>query len=230
MYKNSCQLLEINWGKMSNLFELFAGEQFFGKFLQSTIFFGICQCTKCTIFFPKLCALLPIALLGWVWYNKYRNRATHTKKNLKKSFKRVLTSYLRYGIINIETNKKIRKGWCRIMNKMTKREGYTRLLQLKEVIASQELTDFVNHELDLLNRKNGSAKKPTANQLENEGLKDKILETLKDVGRSTITELSKDGRVSQYSNQKLSAIIRLLILDGKVTRTEEKKVAYFEVV
>lgn len=43
----------------------------------------------------------------------------------------------------------------------------------------------------------------------------------------TITEMQKTDELSEYSNQKLSALLKKLVSAGEVVRTEEKKKAYF---
>lgn len=110
--------------------------------------------------------------------------------------------------------------------KITKREYFNQLLTVEEVASNQGLVDFINHELELLDKKNGSAK-PTKEQVANEGIRATILEVLENSEPVTISQMQKDGRLAEYSNQKLSALVRQLVQLGKIVRTEEKKVAYF---
>ena len=72
-------------------------------------------------------------------------------------------------------------------------------------------------------------KKPTATQKENVGIKDAILEILAEGTALTVTEIVKalDG---DFTNQKVSALVRQLVADGKVERFEEKRKAYFKAV
>ena len=50
-----------------------------------------------------------------------------------------------------------------MMNKkMTKREKFEMLKAIPEVSANEMLVEFIDHELDLLAKKNASEKKPTA--------------------------------------------------------------------
>ena len=80
-----------------------------------------------------------------------------------------------------------------------------------------------------IDKKNASKgeRKPTATQKANVGIKEEILVVLAD-GAKTVTEVAKalDG---ELSNQKVSALLRQLIADGKVERFEEKRKAYFKV-
>ena len=55
------------------------------------------------------------------------------------------------------------------MKKMTKREKFELLLTIAEVQENEMLVEFINHELELLAKKNatGTLRKPTKTQLEN---------------------------------------------------------------
>ncbi len=79
-----------------------------------------------------------------------------------------------------------------------------------------------------IEKKNASKgeRKPTATQKENVGIKASILEVLEG-GALTVTEIVKalDG---DYTNQKVSALVRQLVADGSVVRFEEKRKAYFK--
>ena len=115
--------------------------------------------------------------------------------------------------------------------KMTKRDYYNALLALKEVKGNEELVKFINHELELLAKKNSAEKKPTAVQIANENIKEVILDTLKENGgMMTISEMQKvSAELGELSNQRISALIRQLINDEKVIRVEEKRKAYFKI-
>lgn len=113
--------------------------------------------------------------------------------------------------------------------KMTKREMF------EQIKANYNLTDeevaFIDHELELLAKKNASTgeRKPTATQKANEGIKDVIVDVLADNGgQMTVTEIAKaiDG---DYTNQKISALVRQLIADGRVEKIVDKRKSYFKV-
>ena len=115
--------------------------------------------------------------------------------------------------------------------KLTKREKYERLLAKAEVKADPIAVEFIEHELELLAKKNSSEKKPTAVQLANEGIKETILDTLETEGKKmTISEMQKvNAELGELNNQKISALIRQLVNDGKLERVEEKRKAYFKI-
>ena len=110
--------------------------------------------------------------------------------------------------------------------KMTKREMFEQIKRNYDL--TQAEVDFINHELELLAKKNSADKKPTKVQVENEGIKAEILEGM-EVGKAyTITDLIKEvPAVAELSNQRVSALVRQLVADGSVVRNEEKRKAYF---
>ena len=115
--------------------------------------------------------------------------------------------------------------------KPTKRTHFEALLKIPAVAENDALVEFINHEIDLLNRKNSGEKKPTATQVANEGLKKDILANMEQNRLYSISEMIKEFECcSELSTPKVSAVIRLLITDGKVERIEEKRKAYFRKV
>lgn len=79
--------------------------------------------------------------------------------------------------------------------------------------------------------KRGSSKSPTKNQKANEVIKAVIADVLVESGeKMTVTEMLSDDRLSGYTNQKISALLRLMIKEGKVEKVVEGKKAYFAAV
>ena len=115
--------------------------------------------------------------------------------------------------------------------KITKRDNFNKLLTIREVAEDTQLVEFINHELELLDRKSAShSVAKTANQKANEEIKTKIVDALVQLGKSTISELQAGSEeMAEYSNQKLSALLKQLVDSKQVVRTMEKKKAYFEV-
>ena len=114
--------------------------------------------------------------------------------------------------------------------KMTKRDYFAILKETypKEMHNYDEVIAFIDHEVELLNRKNSSEKKPTAQQTANEVIKAEILETMEPNRLYTITEIQKCvPSCAELSNQRVSALVRQLKDEGKVVRTEDKRKAYF---
>lgn len=112
--------------------------------------------------------------------------------------------------------------------KITKRERFESLLTIPAVQADQGLVDFINHELELLAKKNTSDKKPTAQQVANDGIKQAILDAMEENHFYTVTELQKSvPACAELSNQRVSALLRQLKDDKLIIRTEDKRKAYF---
>jgi len=110
---------------------------------------------------------------------------------------------------------------------MTKREMFTKI---RTAVANDaEMVAFIDHEIELLNRKSATPKKPTKTQVENDGFKAEILETLAQVDAPvTIKELcGACEALAGLSNQRVTHMLTDLRKDGKVARSYVKKVAYF---
>ena len=113
--------------------------------------------------------------------------------------------------------------------KMTKREMFAQIKANYNLNADE--IAFIDHELELLAKKNSAEKKPTAVQVANEGIKAEILEGMEVGKKYTITDLMKSvPACAELSNQRVSALVRQLVTDGSVERTEEKRKAYFSKV
>ena len=112
--------------------------------------------------------------------------------------------------------------------KITKREKFEMLLKIETVKENPMLVEFIEHEIELLAKKNGSDKKPTATQSANNELKDAILDAMETGKKYTITDIIKTvPECAELTNQKVSALVRQLLLANLVERVEEKKKAYF---
>ena len=112
--------------------------------------------------------------------------------------------------------------------KPTKRENFSALLNFAEVKANPTLVEFINHEIELLEKKNSSEKKPTAQQTANDGIKTAILDGMEEGKMYTITEIIKAiPECADLTNPRVSALVRQLVDDKVVVRTEDKRKAYF---
>ena len=114
--------------------------------------------------------------------------------------------------------------------KMTKKEMFA------AIIAKYDLTtdevEFLNHEIELLERKAGKDRKPTANQLANAGIKEEIVSILAGAERMTCTEIAKalqPSHTEDISVNKVSALMKQLVEVKKVVKTIEKRKSYFSV-
>ena len=115
--------------------------------------------------------------------------------------------------------------------KMTKKDWYNELKEVVETVQpsnAEGMLDFINHEIDLLNAKAQKHSK-TKVQKENEVVIDKIILSLSTCDAPiTVTELmTLNEEMQKYSNQKLSALLKQLVDNGKVVKTYDKKKALF---
>ena len=120
-------------------------------------------------------------------------------------------------------------------NKMTKKEWFAEIRAIVEKAELDEkkkagMTEFINHEVELLEKKHSKSGQ-TKTQKENLEIMEKIMTALAEVGKPvTITELqSASTEMAEYSNQKLSALLKKLVDGGRVVKTQEKKKSYFSV-
>ena len=116
--------------------------------------------------------------------------------------------------------------------KLTKKEMFAQILEI--VKGDTVMEDFIKHEIELLDKKKSSSSKKAQETKDlNQKLAEDLLMALAELDRPvTISEFQKEStsNVSALSNQKISYLLRILVSDGLVVRTEEKKKAYFSVV
>ena len=112
--------------------------------------------------------------------------------------------------------------------KMTKRDYFTAILT-KYPLTDDEKA-FVEHELELLTKKNSADKKPTAQQVANDGIKTAIADGMTANRLYTVTELIKEiPECAELTNQRVSALLRQMKDDGIVTKTVDKRKSYFQI-
>jgi glycine cleavage system aminomethyltransferase T len=121
--------------------------------------------------------------------------------------------------------------------KMTKRDFYNEIIELATDCERQDIIDFCNHELELLEKKksNGKAK---VNETMDKNI-ELVYNALASVGRATATELIAKESVNLkplendlgvITTQKVSAYLNKLVASGRVAKETEKKKTYFSVV
>lgn len=118
--------------------------------------------------------------------------------------------------------------------KMTKREWFEVLAGLVEnsnYVDKEGAREFINHELELLEKKSSSSTK-TKTQKENEVFVERVYEELTTLDKPmTVTELmTATEYLAQFSNQKLSALIKKLKDSGRVDKIVEGKKSYFKAI
>ena len=112
---------------------------------------------------------------------------------------------------------------------MTKREMFETIATINADNA--EIVEFCNHEIELLSRKTSAKRGLTAVQKANIEVKAVITNVLAEAGSPlTVTEVISDSRMSGYTNQKVSALLRQMVEGGTVAKTIEGKKARFALV
>ena len=100
------------------------------------------------------------------------------------------------------------------------------------VFTAEEVTAKLNEMWAALDKKSGTEKPMTENQKQNVGFKENILATLSDGKKRTATEILNETPEfpKEMSNQRVSALLRQLYLDGKVQKETVKGKTQFWVV
>lgn len=118
----------------------------------------------------------------------------------------------------------------------TKREklvGIINYIEGKETeIFPVEMVEYCSHEIELLDKKASTPRKPTAKQVENEDLKNTIFEFLTESGSPQTVKTIMAGvdfTGETLSNQRTTHILTALRKEGKVKRTVVKRVPYYEI-
>ena len=111
-------------------------------------------------------------------------------------------------------------------------EKTTNVKALAYVLDNYDLPTEIHAKLEKMKvqfeKKNSAEKKPTATQIENEGIKNLILEVIGD-SSLTITEMQKiNSELAERSNQKISALLKQMVENGSIVREEIKRKAYFK--
>ena len=115
--------------------------------------------------------------------------------------------------------------------KLTKAQKFAMLRAIPAVAENAMLVEFIDHEVELLTKKNSAEKKPTAQQVANAGITTAIIEGMEPNRLYTVTEVIKSiPQCADLTNQRVSALLRQLVEAGKVKRTEDKRKAYFSLV
>ena len=127
--------------------------------------------------------------------------------------------------------KKEMRNLIMVNTKLTKREKFNMVLEM--VAENEMLKDFIQHEIELLERKaTGSDKAKAKKNEENEKLKADLLVALREYGKPvTVSEFhdKSPSAVAMLSTSKLTHLLTSLKEDGKVVRTEIKKRPFYSV-
>ena len=109
---------------------------------------------------------------------------------------------------------------------MTKKEMFARIATVNANDA--EIVEFCNKEIELLNARKAS-KKPSKTQIQNAETLEVIKEVLAEAeAPMSIAEIKgADARLAEFPPQKMSALLKKLVVDGSVIRSTDKKKVFF---
>lgn len=110
---------------------------------------------------------------------------------------------------------------------MTKKEMFMEIRNA--VITNEEMVAFIDREIELLNRKSNSSRKPTARQIENEQLKAEIITYLTQVDTmKSIKELQAEiPSLTGITNQRITHMLSALVKENKLAKEYVKRTPFF---
>lgn len=116
------------------------------------------------------------------------------------------------------------------VKKLTKRDLFGQARELAIANDREDLVAFIDHELELLDKK-ASASGNSKTQKENLEIIERLYSELANIDRAvTISEFQKESEYAgTLSNQKISALFKKLVDNGRVIKTVDKKKSYFSV-
>ena len=113
-------------------------------------------------------------------------------------------------------------------NKLTKRDYFNSLLAINEVASRPELVKFIEHELELLEKKNKSrSNELTETQKENIELGKEIVEFISKKGKELTTKEIREH--FGITAQKVTPILTKLVEENSLTKRVDKRISYYKV-
>jgi hypothetical protein len=113
-------------------------------------------------------------------------------------------------------------------NKITKREIINTMLADENIKGNEMYVIYLEHELELLNKKAEKRGKSDEELAEIARLKSLITDTLATVGKGTVSEIQKaNSELGDLSNQKVTSLLKALKEEGVVIRATEGRKTIF---
>ena len=112
---------------------------------------------------------------------------------------------------------------------MTKREMFAEIR--KAVIDNEEMVAFIDHEVELLDKKSKSSSKPTKTQIENDGFKATIIAYLSTADApKNIKEMQAEiADIAGLTNQRVTHLLTDLVKAGTLAKDYVKKTPYYSI-
>ena len=115
--------------------------------------------------------------------------------------------------------------------KMTEKEIFALVGENAEVFGDKAdlIAEWVEKHIGQLDRKYSSKSgKPSAKQIENEGIKTALSEFIANIGHPVRTmDIVAYDRFADYTPQKVTALLGQLVKEKAISRYVDKRVAYF---
>jgi hypothetical protein len=112
-------------------------------------------------------------------------------------------------------------------NKITKARMFAMIAE--KVADNAEMVAFCQHEIELLEKKNG-AKKPTARQKENEELMTTLVELVAVTPGTASEIIASNAELAGMTTQRISPMLNKLAEEGKIEKVVEKRKAIFRAI
>lgn len=115
--------------------------------------------------------------------------------------------------------------------KITKREVLTAMLEVEGISSNKMFTEFIKHELELLDKKTANRKSAKSDET-NVKLANLVFDTLaeKGVGLTASEVIKANAEFNGLSTPKMTALLKILMEEGRVVRIEEGKKVTFKAV
>ena len=115
--------------------------------------------------------------------------------------------------------------------KITKREVLTAMLEVEGIASNEMFTEFIKHELELLEKKTANRKSAKTDEA-NVKLANLVFDTLteKGVGLTASEVIKANAEFTGMSTPKMTALLKILMDEGRVVRIEEGKKVTFKAV
>jgi len=111
--------------------------------------------------------------------------------------------------------------------KFTKAMNYARLAEILDMVEleaeeKERLCKFLDHEVELIEKKQASKKTSTDKEMESN--KELVLDILADLAKPvTVSEILKEDVPEGWTAPKVTAILQKLLAEGKVVNVKDKK-------
>ena len=114
--------------------------------------------------------------------------------------------------------------------KPTKRDRFNALLNIDAVKNDADLVAFIEHQIEVLDKKNTAERKPPLKQVENAGFKADIVAYMEPNVQYLSADIAKSVPsivAAGISPNRVTAMLTQLVNDGALVRNEDKRKNYY---